>query len=93
MNNIRTPGKPAPVQQPANTANKPVHSIRLGPVKAAIWANAVGEATRYNVSLCRIYKDGESWKTTESYGRDDLLLLSKVADLAHTWICDQQSAN
>jgi hypothetical protein len=64
----------------------------LAAVKAAIWENTVGENTRHSVSFCRLYKDGDQWKTTESFGRDDLLLLAKVADLAHTWICEQQAA-
>ena len=27
------------------------------------------------------------WQTSQSFGRSDLLLLAKVADLAHTRIC------
>ena len=61
----------------------------LGAVKAAIWQNQSENGTRYNVTLSRIYKDGEQWKTTESFGRDDLLLLAKVIDQAHSWIFQQ----
>ncbi len=69
---------------------KPAREIRLGFIKATIWENNFGESTRHNVTLSRIYKDGEEWKSSESFGRDDLLLLAKVADLAHSWICDQR---
>ena len=65
---------------------KPVHECRLGSVKAAIWENQTENGTRFNVTVSRIYKDGEKWQSTESFGRDDLLLLGKVVDLAHTWI-------
>ena len=41
------------------------------------------------VSLSRIYKQEADWKTSDSFGRDDLLLVAKVADLAHTWIFEQ----
>ncbi|WP_261340650.1 hypothetical protein [Planctopirus hydrillae] len=41
------------------------------------------------MTVSRIYKDGEEWKQTESFGRDDLPLLAKVVDLAHTWIFEQ----
>ena len=34
-------------------------------------------------------KLGEEWKQTDSFGRDDLPLLAKVIDLAHTWIFEQ----
>ena len=75
--------------------NRPVHEIRLGAIKASIWENVVGETTRHNVTLCRIYKDkdGDQWKSTESFGRDDLLVVAKVADKAHSWICDQRAAS
>src|SRR5436190_4055 len=41
---------------------------------------------RWRVAVSRLYKDGEEWKSSESFGRDDLPLLCKVADQAHTWI-------
>lgn len=65
---------------------QPVHEIRLGSIKAAIWENRTDNGTRFNVTLARIYKDGEQWKSTDSFGRDDLLLLAKVVDQAHSWI-------
>jgi len=34
-------------------------------------------------------KDDEGWKFTDTFGRDDLLLVAKVADLAHSWIFAQ----
>jgi hypothetical protein len=68
------------------SANRPVHEVRFGHVKAAIWANEVDGFTRHNVTLQRLYKDGDDWKTSQSFGRDDLALVAKVADQAHTWI-------
>jgi hypothetical protein len=64
----------------AETSNRPVHEIRLGRVKAAIWEND---------TLQRIYREGDEWRTSESFGRDDLPLIQKVADMAHTWIYQQ----
>ncbi len=69
---------------------KPVHNIRIGAVKAAIWKNIHENITRHNVTVSRIYKDGAEWKSTESFGRDDLPLLIKVLDQAHTWIFSAQ---
>jgi hypothetical protein len=69
--------------------DKPVHEIRLGAVKAAIWKNDTDSGVRFNVTLSRLYRDGEEWKSTDSFGRDDLLLLGKVADRAHSWIHEQ----
>lgn len=44
---------------------------RLGVVKAAIWANDTKVGVRYGVTLQRLYKDGQEWKTTDSFGGDD----------------------
>jgi hypothetical protein len=68
------------------TKTKPIHEVRLGHLKAAVWKNETEGGVRYNVTLSRIYKDGDSWKSTDSFGRDDLLLLGKVADQTHSWI-------
>ena len=64
---------------------KPVAEVRIGRVKATIWRNGTEEQPRHNVTFSRLYKDdaGE-WKSTQSFGRNDLLVLAKVADLAHT---------
>src|ERR1035438_7933417 len=61
---------------------KPIHEVRLGFIKAAVWRNETESGVRYNVTFSRIYKDGDNWKSTDSFGRDDLLLLGKVADQA-----------
>jgi hypothetical protein len=71
--------------------HKPVHDIRIAGIKAAIWENETQNGMRHNVTVCRLYKDGEQWKQTESFGRDDLLVLAKVLDQAHTWIFEQSA--
>jgi hypothetical protein len=70
----------------AKTKQQPAHEIRLGSIKATIWENETSAGTRHNVTVSRIYKDGDQWKQTESFGRDDLPLLAKVVDLTHSWI-------
>lgn len=72
-----------------STTNRPIHEIRLGALKASIWRNETENGPRFNTTLVRIYRDGEQWKTTDSFGRDELLLLAKLADLSHTWIYAQ----
>lgn len=70
---------------------KPIHEVRLGLIKAAVWRNETETGIRYNVTVCRIYKESseKDWKHTDSFGRDDLLLLAKVVDQAHSWIFAQ----
>ncbi len=69
--------------------NRPVHKVRIGLIKAAIWANSTREGVLYNVTFERRFHDGEAWRSTSSFGRDDLLKLAKVADQAHSWITEQ----
>ena len=68
---------------------RPVHEVRLGRIRAAVWENDTKNGTRHNVTLSRLYRDGDDWKDSSSFGRDDLLLLAKVSDQAHSWICAQ----
>ena len=74
------------------TKARPVREVRLGRIRAAIWENETQNGTRHNVTLSRLYKDGDEWKDSASFGRDDLPLVAKVADLAHSWIFGQASA-
>ena len=74
------------------TKVRPVREIRLGRIRAAIWENETQIGTRHNVTLSRLYKDGDEWKDSSSFGRDDLPLVAKVADQAHSWIFAQTSA-
>ena len=58
-------------------------------VKAAIWRNeSKRRPLRHNVTFARLYKDkeGGAWKSTHSFGRDDLLPLAKVVNEAHSRI-------
>ena len=75
--------------------NKPVHTVRYGNVRAAVWRNVVdlGDNSRpmYGVTLTRSYKDGNDWKDASSFGLDDLLVLAKAANDAHTWIAGQRT--
>jgi len=66
--------------------SKPAHEIRLGSIRATIWQNQSEGGVRYNVSISRGYRDGTTWKDTQSFGRDDLPRVIKCADLAYEWI-------
>jgi hypothetical protein len=81
------PSRPAPAGAPA-----PVKTLRLGRIKAAIWENGADQRTFYNVTFARTYMDeAKQFHDSDSFGRDDLLLLGKLADQAHTFICDRLS--
>ena len=65
---------------------KPIHEIRMGLIKACIWRNQTRSGERHNVTVTRLFRNGDTWKESSQFGRDDLLTLSKVADMAHSWI-------
>ena len=66
--------------------NKPVAELRIGAVKATVWENDGGGIPRCNVTFSRVYRDGDQWKTTQSFGFSNLLTLAKLAEQAHTLI-------
>jgi hypothetical protein len=79
--------------------DRPVKVVRIRDLRANIWANRIeGGGIIYNATFDRLWKeddevDGQGevtrkgeWKQSGSFGKDDLLLLGKIADLAHTWI-------
>ena len=68
---------------------KPITEVRLGTIKAAVWRNETETGVRHNATFTRLYKDGDKWASTDSFGANDLLLLAKVADRVHSWISDQ----
>jgi hypothetical protein len=45
--------------------------MRLGRIKAAIWANSTDNGVRHNVTFTRLYRDDQNkqWKDSQSFGR------------------------
>jgi hypothetical protein len=71
---------------------RPIHEIRIAKVRAAIWANETeNHEVWFNVSVARLYNDGNGWKDSTTFGRDDLPIVAKVMDMAYAWIWEQQS--
>src|SRR4051812_38188928 len=83
---VPEPDEPPPPKAP-RPKRQPIRTIRLGNIRAAIWENWGEFGAVYNVTLSRSYRDSQQqWQNSSSFGLNDLLVLSKVADLAHTWI-------
>lgn len=73
--------------------SKPVHEIRMGRIRAAVWENDTKNGVVHNVTVSRLYKDdNDKWADSTSFGRDDLPVLAKVTDKAHNWIFEQNGA-
>jgi hypothetical protein len=72
---------------------KPAHKIRLGNLSAFIWENVDDDGkTNYRATVSKSYRDyrGE-WQQTGSFRSDDLVLLSKLANLAAEWMLAHQN--
>ncbi len=67
-------------------SKKPIYEVRMGLIKASVWKNQTRSGERHNVTVSRLYKNGDVWKESTHFGRDDLLLLAKVLNEAHSWI-------
>ena len=70
-------------------SSQPIQEIRLGLIRASIWENATKHGVRYSIIFTKLYKAADRWQDTAHFSRDDLPLVSKVADLAHAWILQQ----
>lgn len=67
--------------------NRPVHEIRLAQIRVSIWCNqGNGNRDWHSVSISRVYRDGDVWKDSTSFRRDDLPLVAKAAEMAYAWI-------
>ena len=80
-------------QMTDSTSNiQPVHKIRHGTVSASIWRQETEKRTLFNVTFQRSYKDGDDWKNSTSFGRNNLLVLGLIAARAFEWIGNQPRA-
>lgn len=80
----------------ARDANSPVQVYRLRGLSASIFENQAKTAGRtvtfYKVALQRTYKDGDEWKTTTSFGRDDLPIARLLLDRAWQYVLDAEAS-
>ena len=88
---------PAKTAQPAsqnrtaaNGPKLPVKTLRLGRIKATVWENEADQKKFFNVTFARTYMDdARNFHDTDSFGRDDLPLVAKLADQVHTFIFER----
>lgn len=80
----------AQTASPAKNTKLPLKTFRLGRIKAAVWENQTDQKKFYNVTFARTYRDEQkNFHDADSFGRDDLLLVAKVANQAHTFIYER----
>jgi len=75
------------LEKASEAPKPPISKLRIGLINANVWQRTTGEDTFYSVSFERRYRDSDgNWQSTHSYNVDDLLILAKLADKAHTEI-------
>jgi hypothetical protein len=80
----------APQSKNTSTGKLPVKNLRLARIKAAVWENEADQKKFYNVTFARTYMDdARNFHDTDSFGRDDLPLVAKLADEVHTFIFER----
>ena len=64
----------------------------MGRIKAAIWENGTPDKKFYSVTFSRTYVDeAKAFHDSDSFGREDLPLVEKLADRAHAFIFERLS--
>ena len=79
----------------AQSSTKPLKVFRLRGISASVFENhsknTERAATFHKVSLQRTYKDGDEFKTTTSFGRDELPICMHLMQQAWAFILDAES--
>ena len=79
----------------AQSSTKPVKVFRLRGVSASVFENHSKNTERsttfHKVSLQKAYKDGDEFKTTTSFGRDDLPVCLHVLHEAWAFILEAEA--
>lgn len=65
---------------------KAVHEIRRGLIKVRIWRKRTRSGLRHTLAVTRLFRNGDVWKESSRFGRDDIPLLRLLLDEAHAWI-------
>ena len=94
------PEQPQDAGRPANPGQKqkPVWSMQYrtgsGWVEVAVFEHAVNHGdspfTTYSTAVKRRYRDGEQYKSSQSFRADDLLVLAHGLTAAYAWISRQE---
>ena len=75
-------------------SNKPIKSFRLRGITASVFENSSEDGKSfYKVTLQRSYKQDDEWKSTNSFGRDDLPLVSLLTKQAWEFILNTEATS
>ena len=64
----------------------PIYEVRRGLIVARVWRKRTRAGLRHTVTVVRLFRNGDVWKESSRFHRDDIPLVRLVLDEAHTWI-------
>jgi len=53
----------------------PIFTVRVGSIQFSVWENETAKGPMRSVTINKSYKDGETWKTTQSFKVQDMPLI------------------
>jgi hypothetical protein len=74
-------------------SRKPIWEVRRGLIVVRIWQKRTRQGLRHTVTVTRLYRNGDLWKQSSRFGRDDIPLIRLLLDEAYTWIFRQSLRN
>jgi hypothetical protein len=72
---------------------KPVFEVRRGLIKVRVWRKRTKAGPRHTITIVRLFKDGDLWKESTRFGRDDIPLIRLLLDQAFVWIYQTTGAS
>ncbi len=76
---------------PQTPTNKPIKVFRLKGVKVSVFENKSQESVFHKLTLQKIYKEGDEWKTTNSLGRDDVPVARLLLQQAWQFVLETEA--
>lgn len=67
----------------------PTHEIRRGLVVVRVWRKHTRNRVRHTITALRLFRNGDVWKESTRFGRNDIPVLRLALDAAHLWIFEQ----
>ena len=67
-------------------AKATLHEIRRGLIKVRVRQRKSKHGLQYSLTVVRLYRNGDQWKESTRFGRDDIPIVRLVLDEAYGWI-------
>jgi len=66
--------------------------FKQGLIEAKVSVRQTKGEFRYTLTIVRLYRNGDQWKESTRFGRDDIPVMRLVLDEAYGWILTQQAS-